>query len=288
MDSAKAKLLDHQYGKSRVRVMKVLRGGEGAAHRIKELTVNVSLNGDFERNYTAGDNANIVLTDTMKNTVNALAAEHLGEETEPFAVLLARHFVTMYPQVKTAFIDLAERLWEPLTIQGKPHPHSFDGSGGARPTVRAAATAGGGDSPLESGIEDLLILKSAGSGFENYPKDKYTTLPETGDRILATSLTASWMWQSEPTTGYPAANRAILAAMLEPFAQNYSPSVQTTLFQMGEAVLAACPQISLVRLAMPNKHYLPINLAPFGLPNRNEVFLPTDEPHGQIEATIGR
>ena len=286
MEQSKAKLLDHQYGKSRVRVMKVLRDGD--THRIKELTVSVVLHGDFESNYTAGDNGNIVLTDTMKNTANALAHQHLGAEAERFAVVLAQHFLKKYPQVKRVNIHTAERVWERLDIQGKPHAHSFNGSGNARPTVSVTARADGTAPEIESGIEDLLILKSAGSGFENYPKDEYTILPETKDRILATSLAARWIWRGEPAAGYVAANQTILAAMMEPFALNYSPSVQTTLFQMGEAALAVCPEIERVHLAMPNKHYIPINLEPFGLQNRNEVFLPTDEPHGQIEATIGR
>src|SRR5438045_1874176 len=140
---------------------------------------------------------------------------------------------------------------------------------------------------VESGIRDFLILKSTGSGFENYPKDEFTTLPETADRILATSFSATWTFKDQPDN-YNRANEAILAAMLKVFANNYSPSAQTTLFQMGEAALAASPEISGLDLAMPNKHCLLINLAPFGLGNKNEVFVPTDEPHGDIVATVSR
>ena len=140
---------------------------------------------------------------------------------------------------------------------------------------------------VRSGIRDLVILKSTGSGFENYPKDEFTTLPETADRILATSFGATWTFKEQPDN-YNCANEAILAAMLKVFANNYSPSAQTTLFQMGEAALAACREISGLDLAMPNKHCLLINLAPFGLENKNEVFVPTDEPHGDIRATVNR
>jgi urate oxidase len=148
-------------------------------------------------------------------------------------------------------------------------------------------TATGGRAEVRSGIEDLLILKSTGSSFQDYPKDEFTTLPETADRIFATSLAAQWTWTAAPAD-YNAVNGAILEAMLAPFALNHSPSVQTTLFQMGEAALAACMAIGEIHLAMPNKHYLPIDLTRFGRENRHEMFLPTDEPAGQIEATLTR
>ncbi len=279
----RARLIDHRYGKSRVRVLKVLR--DGATHTLKELDVSVRLSGDFESSYTSGDNSRVILTDTMKNTVHALARDALGEETERFAVTLARHFLERYPQVHRVSIKTWERVWDRLNIDGKPHPHSFTQAQGARPTVQVVAAAN--DTTVESGIEDLLILKSTASSFKDYPKDEFTTLPETDDRIFATSLAATWTWRDTPAD-YRAANDTILAALVRPFALNHSPSVQTTLFQMGESALAACAQIKLVRLAMPNKHYIPIDLSRFGRENRNDVFLPTDEPHGQIEATLTR
>src|SRR5207237_5469600 len=144
-----------------------------------------------------------------------------------------------------------------------------------------------GSQTIESGIRDLLILKSTGSGFENYPKDEFTTLPETSDRILASSFSATWTLDKLPKD-CRAANQSVLTAMLDVFAENYSPSAQTTLYQMGEAALNACPEISVIDLAMPNKHCLLIDLTPFGMTNLNEVFVPIDEPHGQIEATVGR
>ncbi len=281
----KTKLVDHRYGKSRVRVMKVLR--DGATHTIKELDVAVALSGNFETSYTVpeGDNSKVVATDTMKNTVNVLAHEHLGHESERFALTLGRHFLSHYAQVQKVSIELKERVWSRMRIGGQPHPHSFVHAENAQPFTKLVLSAN--EQRLESGVCDLLILKSTGSGFENYPKCEFTTLPETTDRIFATSLEATWRWSGEPAD-YETANAAIVAAMLKPFAENYSPSVQTTLYQMGEAALAACAEISEITLAMPNKHCLLINLQPFGRENRNEVFVPTDEPHGQIEATISR
>jgi urate oxidase len=278
-----AKLIDHQYGKSRVRVLKIFRAGE--RHTVKELDVSVRLSGDFESSYTAGDNSRVILTDTMKNTVNVLAQDVLGPETERFGVALARHFLDRYPQVRRVSVKIWERRWERLSVAGVPHSHSFRQAQQARATVHVTAAAG--NLVVCSGIEDLLILKSTGSSFKDYPKDEFTTLPETDDRIFATALAATWTWSGEPPD-YPAANDAILAAMLAPFALEHSPSVQTSLFQMGEAALQACAEVAQIHLAMPNKHYLPIDLSRFGRENRHEIFLPTDEPAGQIEATLTR
>jgi len=214
------KLASHRYGKSRVRVMKIIR--DGGRHSVKELDVAVALEGDFESSYTSGDNHLVVPTDTMKNTVNVLAQQHLGSETEPFAKTLARHFLAKYPQVTTATMTVHERVWDRLTIQGTPHPHSFVNSQQARPFTRVSAA--GDTTTVESGIADLLILKSTGSGFAGFPRCELTTLPETDDRIFATSLTATWEWRTEPAR-YRSANHAIIAALLECFAVHFSPSV---------------------------------------------------------------
>lgn len=243
------------------------------------------LAGGFESSYTAGDNSKIVLTDTIRNTINVLTKEQLGAEVEPFALVVGQHFVASYEQVKTATVEIRERRWERMTIGGQPHSHAFAAGSDARKWTRAICTADGCE--VAGGIRDLVILKSTGSGFENYPKCKYTTLPETSDRILATSFSGTWVFTEAPAS-YTAANEAILAAMLKVFAENFSPSAQTTVFQMAEAALAACPEISRIDLSMPNKHFIPINLAPFGLENKNEVFLQTEEPFGLIEASVGR
>lgn len=277
------KLIHHHYGKAKVRVMKLTR--TGAQHSLKELEVSVMLQGDFDASYTRADNRQVVPTDTMKNTVYALAREKLGEETENFGLALGEHFLKSYPQVKQADIGLSERGWERLSVGGQPHTHSFVQKNTARMFAQVACARS--ECSVESGIEDLLILKTTGSGFEGYAQDKFTTLAPTKDRIMATKLRATWAYAKRPAK-YSAVNDNILEAMLAVFADNYSPSVQATLFQMGEAALAAAQEISKVTLAMPNKHCLLVNLAPFGLDNPNEIFVPTDEPHGLIEGTVTR
>lgn len=277
------RLAGHRYGKGRVRVAKILRAGD--VHTFREISVSAMLEGAFETSYTAGDNTNVVPTDTIKNTINILAKESLGEEIELFGIALGQHFLNKYQQVGSATIDIHERDWRRMEIDGKPHPHSFIAGGYARKFARVVCQRD--SQSVESGIRDLVILKSTGSGFENYPKDEFTTLPETADRILATSFTATWRYSKRPNS-YRDRNDKIISAMLKVFANNYSPSAQTTLFEMGTAALNLCPEIDRIELAMPNKHYLLVDLSRFGRENKNEIFVPTEEPHGQIEAVVTR
>jgi urate oxidase len=263
--------------------MKVTR--DGPQHSLKELEVSVMLAGNFDASYTMSDNHLVVPTDTMKNTVHILAQEKLGVENEEFGIILGEHFLKTYPQVRRAEIEIAEHHWERTTIRGTPHPHSFVERGPARPFTKVVFYAG--RSMVDSGIENLLIAKTTGSGFAGYVKDKFTTLPETDDRILATRLKAVWSYDSAPKS-YSKSNTAIIEAVLEVFATEYSASVQATLYQMGEAALKAVPEISQITLTMPNQHCLLVNLAPFGMENKNELFVPTDEPHGLIEGTVSR
>ena len=277
------KLIHHQYGKAKIRVLKVFRAGK--IHSLKELDVAVGLHGDFDASYTQADNRLVVATDSMKNTVNIFAKKFLGAENEEFGLVLGQHFLKTYPQVSRVEITLSEHCWGRISVGGKPHPHSFAEKGAARPTAKIVCTRE--DDSVEAGIEDLLVLKSTGSGLENFLRDEFTTLPETSDRIFAAKLKAGWTYTKKPKS-YSATNEKILNAMLAVFAKNFSPSVQVTLFEMGEAALKAAPEISKIHIAMPNKHNLLINLKPFGLENKNELFVPTDEPHGQIEGTVAR
>jgi urate oxidase len=277
------KLIQHNYGKAKVRVLKVFRAGK--THSIKELDVQVMLQGDFDASFTKADNRLVVATDSIKNTVNVLAKQKLSDEAEPFGILLGEHFLKKYKHVSRVEVNLTEHCWSRISVGGKPHTHSFVEKSAAKPCAKIIARRR--KITVESGVEELFILKTTGSGFENFLRDEFTTLPETSDRICATKLKATWTYKTKPKS-HSATNKKILDAMLTTFAKNFSPSVQTTLFQMGEAALKAAPEISQIHIAMPNKHNLLINLKPFGLENKNELFVPTDEPHGQIEGTVSR
>jgi urate oxidase len=280
-----AQLASQKYGKDRVRVLRIVRGG-GNVQSVYEVEASVALEGDFAGAYLSDDNSRVVPTDTMKNAVHILAQKHLGNVIENFALALARHFLEKYAQVERATIQLISRPWDRFhDDDGDPYPHTFTGRTTSAPTCRVEATRQ--KEIVHGGVKDVLILNSTASAFVGYPTCGYTTLPETTDRILATKMEAAWTF-APGETAFAKANPVILSALLNTFAKEFSPSVQNTLFLMGSAALAACPGITEIHLAMPNKHYLPISFKPFGLENNNEIFLPTDEPHGQIEARVTR
>lgn len=276
-------LIHNTYGKGRVRVMRVHKDGD--RQEVRELNVQAMLTGDFGRAFTDHDNAQVVSTDTVKNVVNIVAREALNLDKEAFAQAVTQRFLEKYPQVESATVTALETKWSRIEIGGQPHVHSFTLDGNGKPFVEFSATRE--RSSLISGVSDFSFLKSTESGWANYTKDPYTTIKETDDRICATAMEARWTWNAAPAD-FEAANARILQTMLEVFATTYSHSVQDSLYRMGEAALAAVPEVDQISLACPNKHYLLVNLAPFGLDNPNAVFTCTDEPHGQIECVIGR
>jgi urate oxidase len=271
------------YGKSQVRLSHIHRSG--ARHEFIELTLAIELAGDFDAAYTHGDNGRIVPTDTMKNTVYLLAGQHGVASLEAFAQLLATHFLLVYPHVERVEISGEEALWPRLEREGQQHPHAFLGGGGERNICHLVA--GRDRISLRSGLRGLVVLKTTGSGFAGFLRDQYTTLPETEDRIFATSIEATWPCR-DVAADWLQARRTIRAALIDVFADQYSKSVQHTLYEMARAALAACPLIDELEITMPNQHHLPVNLAPFGLASAGEVFIPTSEPFGRIRATVAR
>ncbi|MBL8746358.1 MAG: urate oxidase [Phycisphaerae bacterium] len=277
-----ASLAWNRYGKSLVRVMKVTR--TGPRHNLRELSVNIGLEGNFTAAHTRGDNSAVLPTDTMKNTVYALARTDPVSSIESFARLLARHFVNTVPHVALARVEITETQWQRIETDATPHNHTFQRLGPETPACTVESERG--SDRVRSGLRGLVILKSAQSAFSGFMRDKFTTLKETDDRIMGTSVTAAW--PVSPTADFNAARHAVRQALISTFAAHQSLSVQQTLFAMGEAALRATTLIDEITLSLPNKHCLLVDLAPFGLTNPNEIFLPIDEPHGLIEATIRR
>jgi urate oxidase len=276
-------LTNFTYGKGLVRVMRVNR--ESPRHEVRELSVQVMLEGEFAASFTSSDNSKVIATDSIKNIVNILARRYPSLENEVFVERIAAYFLETYTQVSAVTITTSETKWARLNVGGTPHDHAFARDANGAPSVELKATRQG--THLTSGICGYIFLKSTGSGWENYVMDEVTTLKPTDDRIFSTAMDASWSWSDTPNS-YQVANAAILEAMLTVFATSYSPSVQNSLFLMGSAALAAVPEVLNISLACPNKHYIPLNLTAFGLDNPNIAFLPTDEPHGQIECTVAR
>ncbi|MEV6716888.1 factor-independent urate hydroxylase [Lentzea sp. NPDC051208] len=269
----------NQYGKAENRLVTVSRNG--SVHTIKDLTVSTSLRGDLADTHLTGDNAKVLATDTQKNTVYAFAKQAPVGEIEDFALRLGRHFVGSQEPITGARILIDEHSWD--RIDG--HDHSFvQGSNEKRTT---AVTIDGSRAWVVSGVRDMVVLKSTGSEFHGYPKDPYTTLKETNDRILATSVTARWRYIGTDVD-WAKSFAEIRSIMLKTFADKHSLSLQQTLYAMGEAVLNARSEVAEVRLSMPNKHHFLVDLSAFGLENDNEVFYAADRPYGLIEGSILR
>jgi urate oxidase len=275
-------LADNRYGKSRVRMIKVIRSDN--RHELQDLNVKIAFAGGFEAAHTDGDNSRVLPTDTMKNTVYALAHRSSGaEEIEAFALRLAEHFVTNNEEATQVLVEISEHPWARINISGKPHPHSFTRSSDEKRVVWVKATPEA--ITMTAGIEDLRVLKTTGSAFEGFKRDELTTLKEASDRIFATSINASWVY-SAPEVGCRALWRGVKEHILETFAEHDSSSVQHTLYAIGDSVLQNFDEVTEISLSLPNNHCLLVDLAPFGMENRNEIYLPIDEPHGLIEATL--
>jgi len=284
-------LTGNSYGKSEVRLVTVRRGADPAdRHALKDVTLNVRLEGDFAAAYTQGDNRGVLATDTMKNTVYALAAEHPFDDIEDFGLALTDQLLQADPHIASVRIELAEHLWERIETAGAPHPHAFRRAGTERRT--AVVTRCPDTVRVTAGLEDLVVMKTAKSAFEGFPRDLYTTLKETADRLLATALRATWRYSRPDVSNIPFGPlwSEVRRVLLATFADHDSRSVQHTLYAMGEAVLESIAgrDVEEIRLAMPNRHHIPVDLTPFGMENRNEVFVATPEPYGLIEATLRR
>jgi urate oxidase len=268
----------NRYGKSGVRVFKLHRGGD--RHAITDLTVRVLLSGDYRQAHIDGDNRNVLPTDTMKNTIYALAQDHLGPEIERFGLHVGHHLLGV-SEADEVSVALSEQRWAHLPGAG----HAFVASGAERKLARVVVT--GQSEHLSAGLSGLLLLKSAGSRFSGFPRDRFTTLAETQDRILATRLTARWTYP-DTIDDYVAAWEEVRTTLLESFATIDSDSVQNQGYQMGRAVLEDHPEVGEVRLRLPNVHHLNVDLDRFGIEDRVVVYQPVDEPYGDIALTVRR
>ena len=277
-------LAGNSYGKSAVRLLKVVR--DGAHHDIREFAIDIALEGAFQAAHALGDNSAVLPTDSMKNTVYAKARELPVGQPEEFALRLACHFLEASPAATAVRIRIAEHGWRRLSVDGIAHDHAFERAG-AELRIALVSVSRGGTLRVTAGIEELLILKSGRSAFSGFPRDRYTTLRETDDRILATTLSARWHYDTG-AVDFGKQFTDVRTALLEAFATHDSRSVQHTLYAMGEAVIDTCGAVGEISITMPNKHHLLVDLAPLGLDNANEIFVPTSEPFGLIEATIKR
>jgi urate oxidase len=285
-----AQLGANRYGKAEVRVMRVARGaGPGGGDVIRDWNVSTSLSGDLAATHLTGDNSAVLATDSQKNTVYAFARKLGPVPPEVLAMELAAHFVRSQPQITRARVAVQEYGWAPV---GETR-HSFARTGELTRACRVTRDSGTGVSVV-AGIEDLIVLNTTNSEFWGFPREEYTTLEETRDRMLATEVSAWWRYRSPGSPGSPggpgldwdAAFAVARDALLSAFSETYSYSLQQTLYAIGERIIEAVPEVCEVRLALPNKHHYLVDLVPSGLPNDNEVYSPGDRPYGLIEGTV--
>lgn len=274
---------DNQYGKAENRVVRIYR--DSARHEIRDLNVSTALRGPFAAAHLSGDNTMLLTTDAQKNTAFAFAKLHGVDSIEDYALTLARHFVNEVEPVEGARVEVEEYAWQRAVVDGVEHDHTWTRRG---PEIRTAAiTVDATGEHVIGGIKDLVILKSTGSEFHTFLTEQYTTLPETDDRVMATSLVAKWRFGAFPQS-WDATYALVTSIIIREFAVRQSLSLQQTLWDIGSAVLQEIPDLAEIRLSAPNKHHFEVDLAPFGLENPGEVFIAADRPYGLIQATVTR
>jgi len=280
----------NQYGKAENRVVRIYRDTD--RHVIRDLNVSTSLRGNFTAAHVDGDQSAVLPTDTQKNTAFAFAKEHGVTSPEDYALTLAAHFLDAATAATGARVEVEEYAWDRIPVGGKGHDHAFVRRGGDTRTTVVTVEGTGTDQRawVVSGLKDLVVLKSTGSEFKGYPRDRYTTLPEADDRILATSLVARWRYAGADAPGgdWTETFDDVRRILLETFATTYSRALQESLYAMGSAVLQAHPEIAEFKFSAPNKHHFLVDLSPFGVENKGEVFVAADRPYGLIEATVTR
>ena len=273
----------NQYGKAEVRVVAVDRSSP--RHTLVDLNVGSSLRGDFAAAHTVGDNGHVLTTDAQKNTVFAFARDGIGTPEE-FGERLARHFTGSFDWISGARVAVESYGWDRIAVDGQAHDHAFSRNGSEVRT--AVVTADGDDVHVLAGLTDLVVLKTTGSEFWGFPRDSYTTLAETRDRILATAVTARWRYRPGAAPDWDATYAGARTALLETFATTHSLALQQSLYAMGEAVLERFDEIAEIRLSMPNKHHFLQDLSAYGLDNPDVVYHADDRPYGLIEGTVLR
>jgi urate oxidase len=269
----------NSYGKSAIRLVKVDR--HVTPHRVRDLTIAIALEGDFAASYSEGDNSGVIATDTMKNTAYALAGEYLTGAIEGFGLALGRHFLGE-PQVERVRVTIAEHAWRPI---GDAADAFTRDASETRTAVVVVAREG---STVRAGIADLVVMKTTRSAFSGFPRDRFTTLRETEDRIMATKVSASWLYEPDAPVGFDPSFTGVRATFLAVMAEHFSASVQASIWIIGKAILERHPEVAEVSMSLPNLHHWTVDLSPFGIENDREVYVSTTEPHGLIEATIRR
>jgi urate oxidase len=272
----------NSYGKAGNHLFKVVRATD--RHEVRDYRVDVALSGDYDAVHTHGDNTGAMATDTMRNTVYAVASQNTFDSPERYGLQLVDYLLTQ-PRVTGAKVSVVEQCWDRIVVDGRPHDHAFTKAAGGKHT--AVVTGAGEQRAVTAGVDDLHVLKTTNSGWSNFLEGGYRTLKDTDDRILATSITATWDYRA-PSGDFGTWWDGVNEQITRTFTDHFSPSVQNTIWRMGQAILERFEQIERVSFTLPNKHHLLYDLAPFGLDNDREIYWVTVEPYGRIQATVER
>jgi len=289
MAASDAYLDKHQHGKSRVRVARVWRSEQGW-HQFAEYQVATTLYSAMEHAYVEGSNEGMTATDTQKNMVYLVAQQlEMHSAIEDFALALGRKFIKEYPLVSTAIVEIEQKPWSRVHVSNQEHHHGFACLNTETRTTKIEVHRDG-KYDIVSGFKDLKVLKTTQSGYEGFLHDQYTLLPDTRERLVATSITCQWRYYSIANSFdevYDNVKEALWNKFFgHPKKGEYSPSVQYTLYQMGKAVIDNVPSVDWVMLNMPNLHFNPCN--PVTSKFNHDVYVATSEPHGTIEAVVRR
>lgn len=284
-------IVDDSYGKNNVKLLHIKRNG--LVHSIQELEVNTELTLATHKDYTEGDNSDIIATDSQKNTVYLLAQKHGVTCPEQLAIVLCRHFIKTYRHVLKVKVYIEQYPWQRIDADGKKHNHAFV----MTPVATRFATATlkrEGEIQLEAGLKDLRVLKTTQSAFVNFVNDDYRSLPDAKDRVFSTSVYSRWIY-SDININFCKIWDQVKASIMKVFAGPadvgiYSPSVQNTLHITEKLILDNIPEISYIEMVLPNRHYINVDLSkfPVGVATNDTVFMPLDKPSGNIRAALTR
>jgi len=281
-------LSNNSYGKSDIRALKVKRGG--GKDSVKEIAVTVNLTGDLSASYTSDSNADVVPTDTVRNTVLILARRDPIDSIEDFGRAVARHFIATYSHLATAEVSIVEKVWRRISVRGQAHTHAFVRDG---PDLRTAkAFVSSSSESVVGGLKGLVVMKTTQSGFSGFKHDEFTCLPDVHDRVLETSIGAVWRFGGGKVN-YDCVAARTRKVLLETFGGDpvegeFSPSVQRSLYRMGQEVLRRVPELQSITLSMPNIHNIHFDWAKLGLDPTEDLLIPTSEPYGLISGTVTR
>ncbi len=270
-------------GESRVRVLRVIRHGD--RHDARDLSVACRFEGSFAAAFREGRPDGVLPGETLKNIVYGVARDRGGDDIELFGLALCQRLLSEHAQLARVRVEVDERRWTRLEAGGRAQGQVFTAGSAERRT--AAVTSNGTQTAVVSGIEDLVLMRTSGL-VEGDRRDADQTGTTDGvQRLLVATLSARWTYTSADVT-FASYRQGVRATLVDTFAWHASRSVQHTLYNIADVVLASYQEIADITLALRERPYRPADLFTTGLDNPDELFVALDEPLGVVEVTVER